>query len=73
MYFMNIIDNQRMNNEIEVLIMLNIPPDNFINSLSKTLTIQTLNFNYAKKLPTTKKNVFYLNIGTLLLKYITIN
>ena len=52
-----------MNNEIEVLIMLNIPPDNFITSLSKTSALQTLNIFYSKKPPTTKKNVFYLNHG----------
>ena len=52
-----------MNNEIEVLIMLNIPPDNFINSLSKTALVQSLSVFYNKKPPTTKKNVFYLNHG----------
>ena len=52
-----------MNNEIEVLVMLNIPPDNFINSLGKTAPLQNLNLFYSKKPPTTKKNVFYLNHG----------
>lgn len=52
-----------MNNEIEVLIMLNIPPDNFINSLAKTLLVQNLNTFYSRKPQTTKKNVFYLNHG----------
>lgn len=52
-----------MNNEIEVLIMLNIPPDNFLNSLGKTTLVQSLFAFYNRKQQTTKKNVYYLNIG----------
>lgn len=54
--------NQRMNNEIEILIMLNVPPDNFFASLGKTTLVQNLFSFYSKKQQSNKKNVFYLNI-----------
>lgn len=52
-----------MSNEIEVLIMLNIPPDNFLNSLIKSTYVKSIYDSYNKKTAQNKKNVYYLNYG----------
>ena len=54
-----------MANEIEVLIMLNIPPEKFISSLIKSSLVRNVAEAYNKKNQAQKKNQIYLNYGTL--------
>jgi hypothetical protein len=55
-----------MANEIEVLIMLNIPPEKFISSLIKSSLVRNVAEAYNKKNQAQKKNQIYLNSGILI-------